>query len=65
MKGYVLKTVSSIKFKMAELRSLLTFNMFNIGKKTVPDSWTITIKPNVWFQGGVCPEKYQLSLIKK
>ena len=31
---------------------------------TVPYSWTITIKQNVWFQVGICPEKFQLDKIQ-
>ena len=33
--------------------------------RSVPDySETITIKQYVWFQGGICPEKYQLDQIQ-
>ena len=32
--------------------------------QTVPDSWIITIKQNVRFQGGICPEKFQLYQIQ-
>ena len=44
---------------MADCQPLLIFNM--------PDIWqivlgglTITMKQNVWLQGGMCPEKFQL-----
>ena len=26
----------------------------------MPDKWTITVKQNVWFQIGICPENFQL-----
>ena len=31
--------------------------------QSVPDSLTITIKQNVWYQGGICPEICQLNQI--
>ena len=31
--------------------------------RTVPDSYTINIKQNVWFQGWICFEKFQLEQI--
>ena len=33
-------------------------------RQTVQDSYTITIKQNVRFQGGICSEKYQLNQIQ-
>ena len=36
------------------------FIMFNINWKIVSDRKNITIKQNVRFQGGACPEKCQL-----
>ena len=32
--------------------------------QTVPNDWTITIKQNVWFQGGVWPGQSQLDKIQ-
>ena len=32
--------------------------------QTVPDSYTITMKQNLRFEGGICPEKYQLDQIQ-
>ena len=39
--------------------SFIYFNIADIWQ-AVPDSWTLTIKQNVWFQRGICPEKFQL-----
>ena len=30
----------------------------------MPDKWTITVKQNVWFQIGICPENFQLEQIQ-
>ena len=32
--------------------------------QTFPGSLTITIEQNVWFQVGICPEKFQLDQIQ-
>ena len=39
------------------------FNMHDIWQ-TVPDSYTITIKQNVQFQGGICSKKFKLDQLK-
>ena len=56
---------NSNKYKMAYLRPILTLICVLSGK-TVPDSWTITIKQNVRVQEviGLCPEKCQLDKIQ-
>ena len=43
--------------------AIINFNMPDIGR-TVPDSWTITIKQNVRFQVGICSENLQLEQIQ-
>ena len=30
--------------------------------KMVKDSWTITVEQNVWFRGGLCPEKIHFKI---
>ena len=54
---------NSNKYKMADLRPLLTF-LCVLSGKTVPDNWTI--KQNVRVQEviGLCPEKCQLDKIQ-
>ena len=46
------------QIKNDQLEAIIDFDMGNI-VKTLPDSKTIIIKQNVWFQGGIFPEKYQ------
>ena len=42
-------------YKNGRLAAIIDFSMHNIGN-TEPDSWTISMKQNVWFQGGICLE---------
>ena len=43
--------------------AITNFNMRDIWR-TVPDSWTITVKQNVRFQVEICSENFQLEQIK-
>ena len=45
------------------LIAIINFNMPNIWQ-TVPNSYTITVERNVFFQVRICPEKFQLIKFK-
>ena len=66
-KGYPLKNYQLYQIQngrlSARISAIISFNMPDI-LQTVPDSLTVTMKQNVRFQVGICPEKFQLDQIQ-
>ena len=61
--GYALKIFNSTKFKMADLQPLLTL-LCVISGKPCQIARLLPQKLDVRFQGGICPEKFQLDEIR-
>ena len=57
-----MKKFTSIKFKIYDLRPLFTLLCVISGKQS--QITTITMIKNVWFQLGLCPEKFQVDPIQ-